>query len=301
MVFSPSLITLSPEASRVMYGVINEIGLPGAPIEMAGPYVCTGGSLSSVYGMWIGPDAVPGGYSIEFSVVGPYPPLEDGAEAPSGSTEAGTKITWTSVNFDQLSPEELKCAEGKLSKAESDNRNDEEALKLIKIWQTQVSDAWKNQVLAMMRMTDPHAETRINAWCPVLKRTTNDEISPVPPKKPRLNHTIENTVGTDLRLPLVVDDEALELPRTLKYPLWMELPDSTENSVNEILATDGLSCLLAKKLDLKHTVESTIGDDLVLELKPYEEVIEKQKSLYGNAPWEEISDSNEDSESEESV
>ncbi|KAF5982763.1 hypothetical protein FBULB1_4120 [Fusarium bulbicola] len=148
MVFSPSLITLSPEASRVMYGVINEIGLPGAPIEMAGPYVCTGGSLSSVYGMWIGPspkgpDAVPGGYSIEFSVVGPYPPLEDGAETPSGSTKAGTKITWTSVNFDQLSLEELKCAEGKLSKAESDNRNDEEALKLIKIWQTQVSGARK--------------------------------------------------------------------------------------------------------------------------------------------------------------
>ncbi|KAF5558093.1 hypothetical protein FMEXI_460 [Fusarium mexicanum] len=179
------------------------------------------------------------------------------------------------VNFDQLSPEELKCAEGKLSKAESDNGNNEEALKLIKIWQTQVSDAWKKTAVS------PAVPERVHPTRPALKRTTNDEISPVPPKKPRLNHTIENTVGTDLRLPLVVDDEALELPRALKYPLWMELPDSTENSDNEILATDGLSCLLAKKLDLKHTVESTIGDDLVLELKPYEEVIEKQESLYG--------------------
>ncbi|KAF5575154.1 hypothetical protein FPCIR_13291 [Fusarium pseudocircinatum] len=134
---------------------------------------------------------------------------------------------------------------------------------------------------------------------PVPKQTTDDEISPVPPKKTRLRHTIENTIGSDLCLPLIVNDEALGLPRALKYPFWMELPDSTENSDNEILATDDdLSCLLVKKLSLKHTVESTIGDDLVLELKSYEEIIEKQESLYGNAPWEEISDSNEDSENE---
>ncbi|KAF4503390.1 hypothetical protein FAGAP_343 [Fusarium agapanthi] len=195
MVFSPSLTALSPEATRVMYGVINEIGLTGAPIEMAGPYVCTGGTLSSVYGMWIGfspkgPDAVPGGYSIEFSVVGPYPPLEDGAEAPSSSTEAGTKITWTSVNFDRLSLEELKCAEGKLSKAESDNGNNEEI---------------------------PGSRQ-----CP---RTSHD--------------IIEDTSGSDICLLLIIKDEALELPRALQYPFWMETPDSTENSDNEILTTDG--------------------------------------------------------------
>ncbi|KAF5988634.1 hypothetical protein FBULB1_1367 [Fusarium bulbicola] len=136
---------------------------------------------------------------------------------------------------------------------------------------------------------------------PVLKRTTDDEISPVIPKKPRLRHTIDNTVGSDLCLPLIVNDEALDLPRVLKYPFWMELPDLTENSDNEILATDDMSCLLENKLSLKNTIESIIGDDLVLELKSYQEIIEKQDSLYGNAPWEEISDSNEESESEESM
>ncbi|KAG7406584.1 hypothetical protein Forpe1208_v013664 [Fusarium oxysporum f. sp. rapae] len=101
---------------------------------------------------------------------------------------------------------------------------------------------------------------------PVPRRTTGDENSPVPPKKPRLRHTIENTTGSDLCLPLIVNDEALELPRALKYPFWMEIPDSTENSDNEILGTDS------------------------------EEALEQQERLYSS--WEEISDSNEDSESE---
>ncbi|KAF5716167.1 hypothetical protein FMUND_6510 [Fusarium mundagurra] len=91
---------------------------------------------------------------------------------------------------------------------------------------------------------------------------------------------MDNTTGSDLCLPLIVNDEALELPRVLKYQLWMEILDSTENSENRILATDDILGLFAKKLDLKHTGESTIGDDLVLELKPYEEVLEKQENLY---------------------
>jgi hypothetical protein len=93
-----------------------------------------------------------------------------------------------------------------------------------------------------------------------------DETSPVPLKKPRLRHTIENTTGSDICLPLIVNDEALELLHVLKYPFWMELPDSTENSDNEILATDG------------------------------EEIFE-QGRLYSSL--EETSDSNEDSESED--
>ncbi|KAL9560775.1 hypothetical protein ACKAV7_015092 [Fusarium commune] len=108
---------------------------------------------------------------------------------------------------------------------------------------------------------------------PVPKRTTDDELSPVPPKKPQLKHTIENTTGSDPCLSLIVDDEALELLRALKYPFWMEIPDSAENSDNEILETDDeISTLFARKLELelKHNVETTIGDDLVLELKSYE-------------------------------
>ncbi|EWG54955.1 hypothetical protein FVEG_13037 [Fusarium verticillioides 7600] len=105
---------------------------------------------------------------------------------------------------------------------------------------------------------------RDSVQSPVPERMIGDETSPVPPKKPRLRHIIEDTTGTDLCLPLIVNDEALELPRALRYPFWMEVPDSTENSDNEILATDGE---------------------------------EQEEKLYSSR--EEISDSNEDSESED--
>ncbi|KAF5600582.1 hypothetical protein FPANT_2245 [Fusarium pseudoanthophilum] len=104
-----------------------------------------------------------------------------------------------------------------------------------------------------MTTSRTQAETPISTWLvlrsnltfrdrdsvqsPVPERVT-DETSPAPQKKPRLRHTIQDTTGTDLCLPLIVNDEALELPRALRYPFWMELPDSTENSDNEILATD---------------------------------------------------------------
>lgn len=98
------------------------------------------------------------------------------------------------------------------------------------------------------------------------KRTTGDEISPVPPKKPRLKQTIGNTIGSDLFLPLIINDEALELPRALLYPFWMEIPDSTENSDDEMLGTNG------------------------------EEALEQHERLYSS--WEEIQDPVEDSESD---
>ncbi|SCO16639.1 uncharacterized protein FFMR_13828 [Fusarium fujikuroi] len=94
---------------------------------------------------------------------------------------------------------------------------------------------------------------------------TGDEISPVPPKKPRLKHTVENTIGSDLCLPLIVNDEAPELPRALRYVFWMGIPESTENSDNEMFGNS-------------------------------EEVPERQERLYSS--WEETSDSDEDSESD---
>ena len=57
-----------------------------------------------------GPDPDIGGFSIEFSVVGPYPPLKEGDKAPvsnTASAEVGSKVKWTRVNFDELSLREL--------------------------------------------------------------------------------------------------------------------------------------------------------------------------------------------------
>ncbi|KAG4261390.1 hypothetical protein FPRO03_11941 [Fusarium proliferatum] len=93
----------------------------------------------------------------------------------------------------------------------------------------------------------------------------SDEMSPASPKNPQLKHIIENTISSDLCLPLIVNDEALELPRALQYPFWMGIPDSTENSDNEMFGTG-------------------------------EEAPETQESLYSS--WKGTSDSDEDSESD---
>ncbi|KAM0198317.1 hypothetical protein ACHAQI_012386, partial [Fusarium lateritium] len=77
------------------------------------------------------------------------------------------------------------------------------------------------------------------------------------------------------------------------------MSDSNENSEKEILATiDEILVLFAKKLELKHMVETTIGDDLVSELKPYKTVLEQQQRAVRYPPWGEISDSDEDSDNE---
>ncbi|KAK7573203.1 hypothetical protein V3481_018381 [Fusarium oxysporum f. sp. vasinfectum] len=147
MMFNPSGFGLNPGATSVVGNmVVSEIGLIGAPPNMAGPYIGAGGTIDNVYGMWLGPDPDIGGFSIEFSVVGPYPPLKEGDKAPvsnTASAEVGSKVKWTRVNFDELSLRELKCAEEKLSKAKSNYESNEEALKLLESWLTQVSDARK--------------------------------------------------------------------------------------------------------------------------------------------------------------
>jgi hypothetical protein len=45
-------------------------------------------------------------------------------------------------------------------------------------------------------------------------------------------------------------------------------------------------------------MQTTIGDDLVLGLMPYEEVLEQQQRAYRYIPWNDISDLGEDSENE---
>ncbi|KAK2123217.1 hypothetical protein NOF04DRAFT_1350458 [Fusarium oxysporum II5] len=70
----------------------------------------------------------------------------------------------------------------------------------------------------------------------------------------------------------------------------MEIPDSTENSDNEILGDLGFIC---KEAGAEAYCGGYIGDDLVLEFKSYEEVLEQQERLFRCPPWDEISDSDE--------
>ncbi|KAK2925456.1 hypothetical protein FoTM2_013822 [Fusarium oxysporum f. sp. vasinfectum] len=70
----------------------------------------------------------------------------------------------------------------------------------------------------------------------------------------------------------------------------MEIPDSTENSDNEILGDLGFIC---KEAGAEAYCGGYIGDDLVLEFKWYEEVLEQQERLFRCPPWDEISDSDE--------
>ncbi|SCO75932.1 uncharacterized protein FRV6_00144 [Fusarium oxysporum] len=71
----------------------------------------------------------------------------------------------------------------------------------------------------------------------------------------------------------------------------MEIPDSTENSDNEILGDLGF---IYKEAGAEAYCGGYIGDDLVLEFKSYEEVLEQQQRLFRCPPWDEISGSNED-------
>lgn len=78
----------------------------------------------------------------------------------------------------------------------------------------------------------------------------------------------------------------------------MEIPDPTENFDNETLGDLDFIC---KEAGAEAYCGGHIGDDLVLEFKSYEEVLEQQERLFRCPPWDEIWDSddafNEDLES----
>ncbi|KAF5985500.1 hypothetical protein FBULB1_2840 [Fusarium bulbicola] len=116
------------------------------------------------------------------------------------------------------------------------------------------------------------------------KRTMDVPVSPSPAKKVRLKHTIERTTGDDLVLKDKPFEEAETMPQSFYYPPWLVIPDSQDTSENELLPPT------PEKERLKHTIENTVGENLTLELKSFEEAAAMPLSFY-YPPWGEIPDS----------
>ncbi|KAF4500616.1 hypothetical protein FAGAP_3189 [Fusarium agapanthi] len=122
-----------------------------------------------------------------------------------------------------------------------------------------------------------------------------DEEMPLSPAtEPRLKHTIEKTTGDDLVLKDKSFDEPSEFPSSFSYPPWLVIPDSQETSEDEEM-------LLSPSNELgpvlKHTIEKTTGENLVLEDKSFEEASNMPLS-FSYPPWGVVQDSDEDSENE---
>lgn len=145
--FAPVAFGLNPGQKDEITEDVTSIGLIGVPNPaMSGPYVPAGSStVQDVYGLWLGklevsftqraiwtsrlrpkqtnlpnlgPTPEPFGFSLEFSIVGPNPPVE-GSE---GGGEVATQTEpnpakWKRVDFEALSLSELKCAEKQLNEA----------------------------------------------------------------------------------------------------------------------------------------------------------------------------------------
>ncbi|KAF4338433.1 hypothetical protein FBEOM_7702 [Fusarium beomiforme] len=72
------------------------------------------------------------------------------------------------------------------------------------------------------------------------KRSTDDRSRDVTKSNqdPSAPATTDDPAGHDLCLSLIINDEALELPRALKYPFWMEIPESQDALENELVADE---------------------------------------------------------------
>ncbi|KAI9777858.1 MAG: hypothetical protein M1839_008535 [Geoglossum umbratile] len=149
MMFNPTGFGLNAGQTSVVANMdVTAIWIAGVPPNIAGPYVPSGGStVQNKYGIWLGPDPVPGGYSIEFNIVGPYPPAEaEDRASGTGTVDADAKAQspkWERVKFAELSLDELKCAGKQLKEAQDVWKDNKEALKLIEAWLEEVSDAKK--------------------------------------------------------------------------------------------------------------------------------------------------------------
>ncbi|KAI3575577.1 hypothetical protein IWW34DRAFT_882203 [Fusarium oxysporum f. sp. albedinis] len=130
---------------------------------------------------------------------------------------------------------------------------------------------------------------------PVPKRMSDVQVS-LSPKKPKLRHTIsiEQLMSDDLVLQDKPFDEASEYPSSFNYPPWLVIPDSRETSEDEEMLPSPANEL---RPVLKHTVEKTTGENLVLEDKSFEEASKMPLSFY-YPPWGVVQDSDEDSENE---
>ncbi|KAF4959536.1 hypothetical protein FGADI_1603 [Fusarium gaditjirri] len=134
---------------------------------------------------------------------------------------------------------------------------------------------------------------------PAAKQTTDqqDYQFPVPPlKRTKLEHTVspEELMSDDLVLEDKPFNEALQLPSSFNYPPWLVIPDSQETSEDEEMLPSPANEL---RPVLKHTVEKTTGENLVLEDKSFEEASKMPISFY-YPPWGVVQDSDEDSENE---
>ncbi|KAH7207635.1 hypothetical protein BKA60DRAFT_624384 [Fusarium oxysporum] len=116
---------------------------------------------------------------------------------------------------------------------------------------------------------------------------------PPPPKKPKLAHTIsiEELMGDNLVLEDKPFNEALKLPSSFSYPPWLVIPDSQDSEDEEMTPPP------AAEPRLKHTIEKTTGDDLVMKDKSFKEASKMPLSFY-YPPWGVVQDSDEDSENE---
>ncbi|EWZ45936.1 uncharacterized protein FOBCDRAFT_199316 [Fusarium oxysporum Fo47] len=126
------------------------------------------------------------------------------------------------------------------------------------------------------------------------EQTTDRQILlPPPPKKPKLAHTIsiEELMGDNLVLEDQPFNEALKLPSSFSYPPWLVIPDSQDSEDEKMTPSP------AAEPRLKHTIEKTTGDDLVMEDKPFAEASKMPLSFY-YPPWGTVQDSDEDSENE---
>ncbi|EXM07473.1 hypothetical protein NOF04DRAFT_11903 [Fusarium oxysporum II5] len=122
----------------------------------------------------------------------------------------------------------------------------------------------------------------------------DEEMTLSPTTEPRLKHTIEKTTGDDLVLKDKSFDEASEYPSSFNYPPWLVIPDSRETSEDEEMLPSPANELGPV---LKHTVEKTTGENLVLEDKSFEEA-SKMPLSFSYPPWGVVQDSDEDSENE---
>ncbi|EXA51217.1 hypothetical protein FOVG_03684 [Fusarium oxysporum f. sp. pisi HDV247] len=125
------------------------------------------------------------------------------------------------------------------------------------------------------------------------KTTDRQILLPPPPKKPKLAHTvsIEELMGDNLVLEDKPFNEALQLPSSLSYPPGLVIPDSQDSEDEEMIPSP------VAEPRLKHTIEKTTGDNLVMEDKSFEEASKMPLSFY-YPPWGVIQDSDEDSENE---
>ncbi|KAG5802288.1 hypothetical protein H9Q74_013044 [Fusarium xylarioides] len=128
-----------------------------------------------------------------------------------------------------------------------------------------------------------------------------------PVKKPRLPHTIDNPTGHDLCLPWVLNKEALEeLPRALKYPPWMEIPDSqeTENGLMfEMADTDEVLPQYPYRMEIPDSQETENGlafemsDEALPQYSCWTKTPGSQDELDSEMSDEEFADSSSEAES----